>query len=119
MAVTSLKIYEGVPRDRLENYHGNQLVFLSWDRHLLFAAPFIFCVSPDSTFRDLVDETIVPRIQADPDAGNVDWSKVEWMKSNQPWTPDFKVSLAANGIRHKDQIRFRTPGLNTLGAGGE
>jgi len=44
----------------------------------------------------------------------IDWTKVEWLKSNQPWTPDFDASLAANGIGHKDQLRLRTAGLNSL-----
>ena len=41
---------------------------------------------------------------------------VEWLKSNQPWTPDFERSLVDNGIGHKDQIRMRTPGLASLSA---
>ena len=54
--------------------------------------------------------------RADPDAAAIDWSTVEWLKANQPWTPDFSLSLAANGIGHKDQLRFRTAGVNTLSA---
>lgn len=114
MSVKSIKDYEGVPRDLVANFHGKQLVYASWDHHLLFAAPFLLCVPPEMTFREMVDGPLTALIQADPDAGAVDWQKVTWLKSNQPWTPNFDATLAANGIAHKDQIRFATPGLNSL-----
>lgn len=116
MPVAAMKEYVGVPRDRVANFNGKQLVYASWDHHLLFAAPFLLCIAPQMTFRELVEGPIAALVQADPDAKNVDWTQVEWLKSNQPWTPDFDRSLADNGIGHKDQIRFRTPGLNTLRA---
>lgn len=114
MSVKSTKDYIGVPRDLQANFDGKQLVYVSWDHHLLFAAPFLFCVPPQMTFKELVDGPLKQLSQPDPDAAAVDWAKVEWLKSNQPWTPNFAASLSENGIGHKDQIRFRTPGLNTL-----
>jgi phenol/toluene 2-monooxygenase (NADH) P4/A4 len=114
MAVTSIKEYIGVPRDTVANFNGRQLVYASWDRHGLFASPFLLCMTPDTILREVVEGMLATLVQADPDSAAIDWSRVEWLKSNQPWTPDFSKSVAANGIGHKDQIRFRTPGLNTL-----
>ena len=114
MPVVAKKEYVGVPRDRVANFNGSQLVYASWDQHLLFAAPFLLFVQPQMLFKDMVEGPLKMLVQPDPDAASVDWSKVDWLKSNQPWTPDFDGSLAANGIGHKDQIRFRTPGLNSL-----
>lgn len=114
MTVTARKPYVGVPRDSMGNFHGNQLVYVSWDRHLLFASASIYCVSPQMTFREFVENAVAAIVAPDPDASRIDWRKVEWLKSNEPWVPDFDATLAANGIRHKDQIRFRTPGLNSL-----
>ena len=116
MALTSIREYIGVPRDLQANFNGKQLVYVSWDHHLLFAAPFLICVPPQMSFKELVDGPLAALTQPDPDAASVDWAKVEWLKSNQPWTPDFAASLSENGIGHKDQIRFRTPGLNSLRA---
>ncbi|HEY0832368.1 MAG TPA: phenol hydroxylase subunit P4 [Azospirillum sp.] len=116
MSVKALKEYVGVPRDRVENFHGKQLVYVSWDHHLLFAAPFLLCLPPETTFRDLVEGPLTALLRPDPDAAAIDWTKVEWLKSNHPWVPQFDRSLAANGIGHKDQIRFRTPGLDWLNA---
>jgi len=116
MTVTARKPYVGVPRDSLANFHGNQLVYVSWDRHLLFASASIFCVPPQLTFREFVESGVASIVAPDPDAAKIDWHEVEWLKSNEPWVPDFAKSLAANGVGHKDQIRFCTPGLNTLAA---
>ena len=114
MTVKSLKDYVGVSRDRLERFNGKQLVYVSWDHHLLFAAPFLLCLPPGTPFGDLVNGPLAALVQPDPDATAVDWSAVEWLKDNVPFRPDFSRSLADNGIGHKDQIRFRTPGLNSL-----
>lgn len=114
MTVKSMKDYVGVSRDRVENFNGKQLVYVSWDHHLLFASPFLLCLPPETPFAELVSGPLTALVQPDPDAAAVDWSTVEWLKDNAPFTPDFSRSLAANGIGHKDQIRFRTPGLNAL-----
>jgi phenol hydroxylase P4 protein len=114
MAVTSLKEYIGVPRDTVANFNGKQLVYASWDQHLLFAAPFLTCVPPGMKFKEWVEGPLTALIQPDPDAKRVDFSKVEWLKSNKAWSPKFEASLADNGVVHKEQIRFRTPNLNTL-----
>lgn len=114
MPVTATKEYVGVSRDTVANFNGKQLVYASWDQHLLFAAPFLICVPPETTFRELVNGPLTALTQPDPDAAQIDWAQVQWLKSNQPWTPNFEGSLTDNGIGHKDQIRFRTPGLNSL-----
>ncbi|MDD2990817.1 MAG: phenol hydroxylase subunit P4 [Zoogloea sp.] len=114
MPVVAIKEYTATPRDRVENFNGKQIVYASWDRHLLFAAPFLLCLPPETPFGELVKGPLSMLVQPDPDAAAIDWTAVEWLKSNQPWTPDFNASLAANGIGHKDQLRFRTPGLNSL-----
>lgn len=114
MAVHALKDYSFAPRDLAENFHGKQIVYVTWDHHLLFAAAFLICVPPETPFKDMVGGPLTALLQLDPDAASIDWSKVEWLKSNEPFSPDFSKSLAQNGIRHKDQLRMRTPGLNSL-----
>lgn len=114
MSVVARKEYVGVVRDRIENFNGKQLVFISWDHHLLFAAPMMFCVTPQTRLGELLDRHLQPLLQADPDSAAIDWSKAEWLKGNQPWVPDFERSLADNGIGHKQQLRLRTPGLNSV-----
>lgn len=114
MTVVSRKEYIGEARDRVENFNGNQLVYVGWDNHLLFAADFLLCPSPDIGFRDFVQDNVVPLLSADPDAEKIDWASVTWLKGNQAWTPDWDASLAANGVGHKALLRFKTPELNTV-----
>lgn len=114
MAVASTKPYVGVPRDTVANFAGKQIVYVCWDQHLLFAAPFMLVVEPGMRLGDFLENVVKPLMQPDPDAAAVDFAKVQWHKGKQPWTPDFAATLAENGIGHKEQLRFATPGLNTV-----
>lgn len=117
MSVAAVKEYIGVPRDVEANFNGLRLIYVTWDHHLLFAAPFCCPVPPGTKFEDFT-KVIAGIIAPHPDAAKVDWSKVEWFKSYQPWKPDFNKTIAENGITHKEFLRFRTPGLNGLGGKG-
>jgi phenol/toluene 2-monooxygenase (NADH) P4/A4 len=114
MAIRSTKDYVGVPRDLVANFGGQQLVYVSWDQHLLFAAPFLICLPPETPFGQLVSGPLMALLAPDPDAGAVDWARARWLKANAPWVPDFARSLAENAIGHKALLRFRTPSLNSL-----
>ncbi|CDM23342.1 Phenol hydroxylase, P4 oxygenase component DmpO [Castellaniella defragrans 65Phen] len=114
MAVKSLGPYDFPPKDRLENFHGNQLTYIGWEDHLLFCAPFCFPFPPDMPFGLIIDQVLPGAFGYHPDFARIDWSKVEWFKSGRPWTPQHDKSLAENGLRHKDVLRFRTPGLTGI-----
>ncbi len=114
MAVTALKDYKFAPKDTQDKFHGAQLLYVGWDQHLMFCAPFAFPLPPDMPFQALLDGVLPGAYSQHPDFAQVDWGKVEWLKSSQPWQPDFGKTLAENGLKHKDVIRFRTPGLNGI-----
>lgn len=114
MPVTAIGEYHFPPRDRSEIYGDNQIVHFCWDRHLLFAAPFITFVPREMALGAYLDEVIKPLISPDPDSGRVDWTKALWSNGPVAFTPDFAASLTANGIGHKDKIIMSTPGLNSL-----
>ena len=80
--------------------------------------PFAWALSPSMRFGDIISGIFPQAFGAHPDFEKVDWSKVEWLKSGSPWKPDFEKSLAENGLRHKDGLRFRTPGLNGIKGSG-
>ena len=67
-----------------------------------------------SKLGELIHTQLMPLLQSDPDAIAIDWDSVEWMKGTEAWVPNFEQSLAENGIRHKQQLRMRTPGLQSL-----
>lgn len=116
MAVAARAPYDFEPRDLVGNFAGKQIVYATWDRHMLFAAPFLICLPPETSFGEFVSGPLAQLLSIDPDAAAIDWTKVEWLKGNRPFAPDFALSLAENGIGHKQQLRFRTPGLNSVTA---
>ncbi|SEP88255.1 phenol 2-monooxygenase P4 subunit [Solimonas aquatica] len=114
MSVRALKTYEVAPLDSVDRFHGSQLLYVGWDDHLMFCAPFALCLSPTTLFRDIQTQILPELYGAHPDFKNIDWNKVQWLKSGQPWTPEPDRTVAGNGLKHKDVIRLRTPGLTGI-----
>lgn len=114
MDVAAIKEYKFESADRLENFHGNQLLYVGWEDHLMFCAPFCFMLPPDTPFQAVVDNMLPGAFGYHPDFAQIDWSKTEWFKSGEPWTPQPDKSLVENGLGHKAVIRFRTPGLTGI-----
>jgi len=106
--------YTGEIRDRVENFHGKQLLFIGWEDHLMYSAPMCIPVPPDLPFGTLTAEIIPGLYPAHPDTANIDWSRVVWLRSGQVFTPDPAKNLKDNGLGHKAVLRFRTPGLNGI-----
>ncbi len=110
--------YTGERLDRVENFHGNQIVYIGWDHHLMFCAPFALMLPPDLTFGQLVDEHIPGLFSRHPDFANIDWDQVEWRLNGDSFTPDREKSLIDQGVDHKSAIRMATPGLNGVNGSG-
>ena len=113
MSVVAIAPYEFTPRDVRENFPA-PLLYIGWEDHLMFASPVCLPLPPDTPFGALA-QGVLPGVYGEhPDFARIDWTQVEWFKSGQPWTPDPAKSLQANGLQHKDAIRFRTPGLSGI-----
>lgn len=119
MAVVALKPdYRGEVLDAVENFHGNQLVYLHWEEHLMFCAALAFPLPPQMPFGALVAELLPQFYGPHPDFEKIDWSAVRWNIDGEDVVPNMEASLADNGVGHKSLIRFWTPGLNGLGESG-
>ena len=116
MAVVAMKPgYMGDNRDAVEKFHGNQLLYVLWEDHRMFCAPFALPLPPSMSFGDFVTKVLpTTSYTAHPDWKEIDWDKVEWSYEGKPYQPDPKKSLADNGLVHKSFVRFRTPGLNGI-----
>ncbi len=99
-------------RDRLENFHGNQVVYVHWEDHLMFCAALAFPLPPGMPFGALVKEILPTYYGMHPDFAKIDWSKVRWMIDGIETSPRLEASLQDNGVGHKSIIRFWTPGLD-------
>ena len=113
MTTIAVAPYDFPPQDVRERFPA-PLLYIGWDRHLMFCAPFCLPLPPDMPFGALAT-AVLPGIYGwHPDFARIDWSAVEWLKGGRPWRPDPAKSLAENGLVHKDAIRFRTPGLDGI-----
>jgi len=114
MAVAAVKEYVGVPKDTQDKFHGAQLTFIGWLDHLMFCAPFAYCLPPDTPFRDVCEKILPNSFGYHPEWPKVDFKSATWLKSGQPWQPDMNKTLAELGLKHKDALRIQTPGLKGL-----
>jgi phenol hydroxylase P4 protein len=110
--------YHGDMKDTVEHFHGQQLLSIGWDEHLMYATPLCIPVPPQMPFGVLVEQVLPQLFGQHPDFAKVDWASVQWRQSGQPFQPEAGLSLADNGIGHKALIRFRTPGLSGLAGVG-
>jgi len=118
MAVTAIGEYPALPRDLQENFHGNIMVIVGWDKHLMISSPMAFPLPPDMPFGALVQEVMPAAFAAHPEWGEIDWGNVNWLLNGEPFQPDMEKSLADNGIDHKSVVRLQTPGLDGIKGSG-
>ncbi len=118
MPVKAVKDYVGEIKDSVDHFHGNQLLYVGWQKHLMFCAPFAFPVPPDMKFGDVVEKVLSGAFGYHPDFKKIDWSKATWTRSGTAFRPDFARSLRENGLAHKDAIQFTTPGLDGIAGSG-
>jgi phenol hydroxylase P4 protein len=115
MAVAAItEDYTGEVLDRVENFHGNQVLYLGWDHHTMFCAPVAFAVPPDMPFSKVLEELMPGAYSLHPEFADIDWDKVQWHLNGESFTPDRDATLAEQGIDHKSIIRFNTPGLDGI-----
>ena len=80
--------------------------------------PMCVPLSPQTPFGGVID-TVLPMIDGvHPDFADLNWNEVQWSTKHGPFTPVLNRSLAEHGFRHKQQIRFRTPGLDGYNGAG-
>ncbi|MDF2180545.1 phenol hydroxylase subunit P4 [Neptuniibacter sp. CAU 1671] len=119
MPVYALKPdYTGEIKDRVENFHGNQLVYIGWDHHLLFSSPFSLLAPIGMRFDVFFKEIVSNAFSQHPEWDQIDWSSVTWLLDGQPFIPQPEVSLGDQGINHKSFLRFQTPGLTGIAGAG-
>lgn len=110
--------YVGERRDAIENFHGNQVVYIAWDKHLMFCAPLAFALPPETPFNKLTDEIMPGAFSLHPDFEQIDWGNIQWYLNGEAFTPRLEATLAEQGIDHKSIVRFSTPGLDGLKGSG-
>lgn len=111
MPVVSLGDYVDVVADSEDKFHGNQVVYVGWDKHLMCCATAAYPLPPDMPFGTMVEKVLPEPYALHPHFKEIKWDDVVWLLDNKPFTPDMDASLHDNGIHHKSCVRFQTPGL--------
>lgn len=110
--------YEFEPADKLENFHGNIVVYILWEKHLAYMNPIAFPLPPEMPLGDFINGVVVPAYSAHPNASKVDFMTAEWTVDGHEVTLDPAKSLKDIGVGHKSVLRVKTPGFEGLvGAG--
>lgn len=118
MPITALDGYVDIELDAVENFHGNQVVYIDWDKHRLYCAALAFPLPPAMPFAALVQDVIPGSWGTHPLFSSIDWDAVKWILDDEEFTPVMDASLADNGIGHKSLLRFVTPGDEGIGGCG-
>ena len=117
MAVKSAAPYHFPPQDTVDKFPA-PLLYIGWEDHKMFCAPFCAPMPSTMKFGELVQGALPGMFGAHPDFAHIDWDKAEWFVSGRPFVPDMDKTLAENGLGHKSAIRFRTPGLTGIQGSG-
>lgn len=114
MSVNAISEYTAVPKDRVENFNGMQLLYVYWEDHLMYCSPFAFLVAPDMTLGDFLKDVLKPAIADHPDSAKADLLKADWQLNGKPYAPQPTATLSASGVDHKSMLTLRTPGLTGI-----
>lgn len=106
--------YQGNVRDAESNFHGGRIVYISWDRHLMFTNPYAFLVQPEMKFGDFINTMMASAYASHPDWEKINWAEVVWYRGGTMFKPDPAATFAENGVGHKTALRFSTPGLDGI-----
>jgi phenol hydroxylase P4 protein len=101
--------YHGTLKDTVDHFHGNQILNIGWDQHLMFATPMCIPVPAGMPFGALVQQVLPSLFGQHPQFAQIDWERTQWLRSGEPFAPDMAKSLADNGLGHKAMLRFKTP----------
>lgn len=114
MSVRAISEYTAEPKDKVENFHGMQVLYVYWPKHLMFCAPFALLVAPDMTFGAFVEEILNPATASHPDSSKADFLSAQWQLNGEPFNPDATATLSDSGIDHKSMLTVTTPGLDGI-----
>jgi phenol hydroxylase P4 protein len=112
--MTSIGDYPLRQRDTEDKFFGNRLIYVCWDNHLMYCAPFCLPLPPGLPFGALVRDVLPELYGEHPEFEQIDWQRTEWTSSGKRFRPDFGKSLQHHGLGHKSLIRFRTPALEGI-----
>lgn len=114
MPVTALNEYNFPPVDAEANFHGNWMLFVHWERHLMFCNPLAVMAGPEMLWDAFLTSVLAPCYSRHPQFALINWSTVMWVLDEGPVAPVPGMTLRDAGVGHKSMLSFSTPGLEGL-----
>ena len=74
MATKFIGKYEPESKDRIENFHGNIVVYVGWDRHRMINSAMAFPLPPAMPFGALLNDVLPSCYKDHPDFEKLDWN---------------------------------------------
>jgi Phenol hydroxylase conserved region len=65
-------------QDTEDRFYGKRLIYLGWDHHLMFSAPFCVPLPPTLPFGALVHEVLPEVFGEHPEFERIDWQRTPW-----------------------------------------
>lgn len=118
MPVHAISDYQGEMLDKQANFHGNQVVYIGWDHHLMFCAPFAYPVPPEMPFKAFVHEVMADAFSLHPEFEQINWETAQWLLDGQAFQPQWDEALSVQNIAHKSALRLQTPELKGFQGAG-
>lgn len=121
MTVRANGNYDFATIDGQDAFRGAMLVYAGWNRHMMFASPYVWPLPPDMPFGEFVAGPMAQAFAQHPDWERIDWARTEWTRNGEPFSPALGKSLSDNGILHKDSLKFTAmdgDGIPLNGIGG-
>ena len=113
MSTVAIGAYEFTSHDTAAHF-ADSLLYIGWDEHMIFAAPLSVPLSLSTTFDALIQNILPALYGQHPEFKKINWSKVQWFRSAEMFTPRLQGTLAEQGFAHKSVLRLRTPGLEGI-----
>jgi hypothetical protein len=60
-------------------FYGKRLIFLSWENHLMFAAPLCVPLPPTLPFGALIRDVLPDLYGEHPEFEDIDWKRTQWL----------------------------------------
>lgn len=110
--------YHGDIKDAREKFHGNILVYVGWDHHLLFCASKAYPVPPSAPFSVVVEQLMTAAFSQHPEFSDINWDSANWILDGEVFAPDMDAPIEDQGVGHKSLIRLSTPELKGYASAG-
>ena len=110
--------YHGDIKDARDKFHGNIIVYVGWDHHVMFCSSKALPLPPSMPFSAIIENIMPEAFAQHPEFSSINWETAGWLLDGNPFMPDLDKTLEQQGIAHKSLLRLVTPELKGYQSAG-